>query len=165
MISSERAIPRKLASLNQSKFRSKFKLTQKDRDYIATKSLETIKEHAFQFINSRVAPDFPKKWWQTNTDERASGFHRSTCNCHMLSGMYFKVAWDRKGQGAEWGGDWFCCSVDYGVDWATDLMDKTLVHQTAFNFRKRLLTALKGNKIRRNAIRADLSRRHSFRQA
>ena len=60
MISSERAIPRKLASLNQSKFRCKFKLTPTDRDYIATKSLETIKEHAFQFINSRVAPDFPK---------------------------------------------------------------------------------------------------------
>jgi hypothetical protein len=43
-----------------SKFGSKFKLTKKDRDYIATKGLETIKEHVFQFINSRVAPDFPK---------------------------------------------------------------------------------------------------------
>ena len=53
-------IPQKLASLRKSKFRSKFKLTQKDRDYIAVKGLETIKEHAFQFINSRVAPDFPK---------------------------------------------------------------------------------------------------------
>jgi homoserine dehydrogenase len=51
---------RKLASLAQSKFRSKFKLSQKDRDYIATKGHETIKEHAFQFINSRVASDFPK---------------------------------------------------------------------------------------------------------
>ena len=49
-----------LNSLNKSKFRSKFKLSQKDRDYIAAKGLETIKEHAFQFINSRVAPDFPK---------------------------------------------------------------------------------------------------------
>ena len=53
-------IPRKLASLKKSKFRSKFKLTQKDRDYIAAKGLETIKEHAFQFVNSRVAPDFPR---------------------------------------------------------------------------------------------------------
>jgi hypothetical protein len=35
-------------------------LAQKDRDYIATKGLETIKKHAFEFINSRVAPDFPK---------------------------------------------------------------------------------------------------------
>ena len=53
-------IPQKLASLKQSKFRSKFKLSQKDRDYIATKGFETIKAHAFQFINSRVTPDFPK---------------------------------------------------------------------------------------------------------
>jgi len=54
-------ILQKLGSLKKSKFRSKFKLTQKDRDYIATKGLETIKDHAYQFINSRVAPDFPKK--------------------------------------------------------------------------------------------------------
>jgi len=53
-------IPRRLASLRKSKFRSKFKLTPKDRNYIATKGLETIKAHAFQFVNSRVAPDFPK---------------------------------------------------------------------------------------------------------
>jgi hypothetical protein len=60
MITPERTIPSKLASLKQSKFRSKFKLSEKDRDYIATKGLETNKEHAFQFINSRVAPAFPK---------------------------------------------------------------------------------------------------------
>jgi hypothetical protein len=53
-------IPQKLTVLRKSKFRSKFMLTQKDRDYIATKGLETIKDHAFQFINSRVASDFPK---------------------------------------------------------------------------------------------------------
>ncbi len=60
MISLEMPIPRRLASLRKSKFRSKFKLTPKDRNYIATKGLETIKAHAFQFVNSRVAPDFPK---------------------------------------------------------------------------------------------------------
>jgi hypothetical protein len=60
MISQNTIILNKLASLKQSKFRSKFKLTQKDRDYIATKGLETIKDHAFQFVNSRIAPDFPK---------------------------------------------------------------------------------------------------------
>ncbi len=53
-------IPRKLTSLNKSKFRSKFKLSQKDRDYVAAKGLETIKEHAYQFVNSRVAPEYPK---------------------------------------------------------------------------------------------------------
>jgi len=53
-------ITQKLAALSKSKFRSKFKLNQKERDYIASKGLETIKEHAFQLINSRIAPDFPK---------------------------------------------------------------------------------------------------------
>jgi hypothetical protein len=53
-------ITQKLTSLRKSKFRSKFKLAQKDRDYIATKSLETIKDHAVQFIIARVAPAFPK---------------------------------------------------------------------------------------------------------
>jgi hypothetical protein len=50
----------RLAALAKSKFRSKFKLTPKDRDYIAAKGLETIKAHALQFVNSRIAPDFPK---------------------------------------------------------------------------------------------------------
>jgi len=60
MTSQDSVISQKLVSLKQSRFRSKFQLAQKDRDYIATKGLETIKEHAFEFINSRVAPDFPK---------------------------------------------------------------------------------------------------------
>jgi hypothetical protein len=53
-------IPQKLAALKLSKFRPKFKLSQKDRDYISNKGLETIKEHAYQFVNSRIASDFPK---------------------------------------------------------------------------------------------------------
>ena len=60
MTSQDSTIPQKLASLARSKFRSKFRLSQKDQDYIASKGIETIKEHAFQFINSRVAPGFPK---------------------------------------------------------------------------------------------------------
>jgi hypothetical protein len=53
-------INQSLNSLKKSSFRSKFRLTQKDRDYIGDKGLETIKDHAFQFINTRVAPVFPK---------------------------------------------------------------------------------------------------------
>jgi hypothetical protein len=60
MTSPDSSIPQKLAALKKSRFRSKFKLTSKDRDYITTKGLETIKEHAYQFVNSRIAPDFPK---------------------------------------------------------------------------------------------------------
>ena len=60
MTSQDTVISQKLVSLKRSKFRSKFQLAQKERDYIATKGLETIKDHAFEFINSRVTPDFPK---------------------------------------------------------------------------------------------------------
>ena len=49
-----------LTSLAKSRFRSKFKLSQKDQDYIAAKGIETIKAHALQFVNSRIATDFPK---------------------------------------------------------------------------------------------------------
>jgi len=48
--------PQNLTSLRKSRFR----LTQEDRDYIATKDLEIIEAHSFQFINYRLAPDLPK---------------------------------------------------------------------------------------------------------
>ena len=60
MILIDSTISKKLTSLRKSKFRSKFRLTQKDLDYIASKGFETIKEHAFQFIDSRIAIDYPK---------------------------------------------------------------------------------------------------------
>jgi hypothetical protein len=44
-------IPQKFTALRKSKFRSKFKLSQKDRDYITAKGLETIKDHAYPFLN------------------------------------------------------------------------------------------------------------------
>jgi hypothetical protein len=60
MASQDSTIPKKLTALEQSKFRSKFSLSQKDRDYISAKGLETIKKHAYQFISTRIAPAFPK---------------------------------------------------------------------------------------------------------
>jgi hypothetical protein len=60
MSSQDSTISQKLASLKKSKFRSKFRLTKKDRNYISAKGLETIKEHAYQFISTRVASNFPK---------------------------------------------------------------------------------------------------------
>ena len=60
MTSKDTIILKKLDALQQSKFMSKFKLTQKVRDYIDAKGLQTIKDHAYQFVNSRVAPASPK---------------------------------------------------------------------------------------------------------
>ena len=49
-----------LESLKRSKFRSKFKLTKKDRQYIRDKSIDTVRQHAMDFINSRIASQYPK---------------------------------------------------------------------------------------------------------
>lgn len=46
----------KLNQLNKSKFRSNFHLTDKDKNYIKEKGLETIKKHAYDFVNKRIAP-------------------------------------------------------------------------------------------------------------
>ena len=42
--------------LAKSDFRSKFKLKQKDKDYISQKGLNTIEQHAYDFISKRLAP-------------------------------------------------------------------------------------------------------------
>ena len=53
-------ISQTLASLKKSKFRSKFKLTEKDRQYIQDKGIDTIRQHAIDFIETRIAPQYPK---------------------------------------------------------------------------------------------------------
>lgn len=42
--------------LQKSKFRSSFKLKQKDIDYINEKGMSMIKRHAVDFINQKLAP-------------------------------------------------------------------------------------------------------------
>ncbi len=42
--------------LSKSTFRSRFHLSQKDRDYIAAKGLDTIRQHAKDFVAKRLAP-------------------------------------------------------------------------------------------------------------
>lgn len=48
-----------LASVKRSKFRTKFKLTEKDRQYIQEKGIDTIRQHAINFIKTRIAPHSP----------------------------------------------------------------------------------------------------------
>ncbi len=53
-------IIRALVSLNRSTFRSKFRLSEKELVYIKKKGFDTVRSHAFDFINSRIAPRFLK---------------------------------------------------------------------------------------------------------
>ncbi len=47
--------------LAKSKFRSRFKLNDKDRAYIASKGWTTVTEQARRIIVERLAPAFPEK--------------------------------------------------------------------------------------------------------
>lgn len=53
-------IDQRLEFLQKSTFRSKLKLSERDQQYIGEKGIDTIKQHAFDFINARIAPRYPK---------------------------------------------------------------------------------------------------------
>ncbi len=50
-------IEKVLESLSKSNFRSKFHLKPKDIEYINNKGMDTIKQHANDFISKRLAPE------------------------------------------------------------------------------------------------------------
>lgn len=47
------------ATLERSRFRSRFALGPKEREYLASKGLPTVLEHARGFVAQRLAPAFP----------------------------------------------------------------------------------------------------------
>ncbi len=53
-------IPQTLEFLKKSTFRSKFKLSSKDQQYILDKGFNTIRQHAIDFIKTRIALQYPK---------------------------------------------------------------------------------------------------------
>lgn len=56
----EKYIQDKLNALSKSKFRSSFHLKKKDIEYIDKKGIDTIRSHAFDFIEKRIAPQYIK---------------------------------------------------------------------------------------------------------
>jgi hypothetical protein len=52
-------IEKLLAALSHSPFRSRFALSASDRDYVARKTLATIRDHARKFILARLAAQAP----------------------------------------------------------------------------------------------------------
>ena len=47
------------ARLARSRFRSRFRLSEADRRYVAEKGMETIRRHAEDFVRTRLAPANP----------------------------------------------------------------------------------------------------------
>ena len=61
MIKMNELINKKLLELKRSKFRSSFHLNNSMKEYVKEKGFEVIKEHAYDFINTRLKPCEPEK--------------------------------------------------------------------------------------------------------
>lgn len=71
-----------LNKLSKSKFRSSFHLKEKDIKYINEKGYEKIKEHAYDFINKRLAfATIPNDGKQTPTKGHPVFIAQHACAC------------------------------------------------------------------------------------
>jgi hypothetical protein len=119
--------------LGNSKFRSRFHLKQNDIDYINEKGMDTIREHARDFIAKREAPAvIPNDGKQTPTkgcyrpvddvqhrpsrEARPSGLHCAARNRNLLSGVHPKMAQDPAGERAKSGTAGLSRRCDYDMD-------------------------------------------------
>ena len=75
-------IDQALTKLQTSRFRVKFHLTQKDRDYITEKGMDTIRSHAEDFIAKRLAPaEIPNDGKQTPMRGHPVFLAQHACAC------------------------------------------------------------------------------------
>lgn len=80
--------------LAKSDFRSKFKLKQTDKDYIAQNGLDTIECHAHDFISKRLAPaEIPNDGKQTPMKGHPVFIaqHATACCCRGCLSKWHKI--------------------------------------------------------------------------
>lgn len=83
-----------LEKLSQSKFRSGFHLSAKDKEYVREKGIETIRKHAEDFISKRLAPAvIPNDGRQTPTKGHPVFIaqHACACCCRGCLKKWYKV--------------------------------------------------------------------------
>lgn len=73
------------ARLSRSKFRSRFRLGMKERQYCLEKGAPVIEQHAADFVAKRLAPALPANDGKQNPHARASGVYRSARHRDLLS--------------------------------------------------------------------------------
>jgi hypothetical protein len=75
-------IDQTFARLQKSAFRARFHLTDKDRQYIADKGMDTIKRHAADFVRTRLAPaNIPNDGKQTPMHGHPVFIAQHACAC------------------------------------------------------------------------------------
>ena len=78
-----------LSRLQDSKFRSRFHLKEKDRNYIREKGMSVIREHALIFIRERLAPAvIPNDGRQTPMRGHPAFLAQHACACCCRNCLY-----------------------------------------------------------------------------
>ena len=83
-----------LAKLQKSTFRPKFHLTEKDRQYVKDKGMDTVREHAAAFVRRRLAPAvIPNDGKQTPMRGHPVfvAQHACACCCRRCLNKWYKV--------------------------------------------------------------------------
>ena len=78
-----------LEKLQASPFRAKFRLSERERAYIGEKGLDTIREHARGFIETRLAPaELPNDGRQTPMRGHPVFLAQPACACCCRKCLY-----------------------------------------------------------------------------
>lgn len=88
-----------ISKLQKSKFRSSFKLKQKDIEYINEKGMSTIKKHAVDFINQKLAPAIPEndgKQTPMKTHPVFIAMHACACCCRTCLYKWHKIPMNKE---------------------------------------------------------------------
>ncbi len=80
--------------LNNSPFRSKFHLSENDKEYVKSKGMDTIRSHAKDFVKIRLAPAYiPNDGKQTPMKGHPVFIaqHACACCCRGCINKWYKV--------------------------------------------------------------------------
>ena len=83
-----------LTRLQKSKFRAGFRLSEKDREYVRKKGMDTIRSHAADFIRTRLAPaQIPNDGRQTPMRGHPVFIaqHACACCCRGCLSKWYRV--------------------------------------------------------------------------
>lgn len=93
-----------LDKLEKSRFRSSFHLTEKDRAYVLDKGMDTIKNHARDFISKRLAPAIPENDGRQTPMKGHPVFkaqHACACCCRGCLEKWYRIPQGRPLTGNE----------------------------------------------------------------
>ena len=88
-----------LSKLRKSSFRAKFHLSEKDRQYVKEKGMNTVREHAAEFIRQRLAPAVIKNDGKQTPMRGHPVFiaqHACACCCRGCLNKWYRVSKDRE---------------------------------------------------------------------